>query len=107
MVRAGRVGAGLGLLDEAMVAVVAGELSPALTGNVYCSVIDACQEVLEWRRAHEWTTALAAWCDQQRPNFPWPKVLRDRLAHPRRTGQAPAVSAISGRGSQVEEVDAC
>jgi DNA-binding NarL/FixJ family response regulator len=36
-----------------------------LTGHLYCSVIDACQEVLEWRRAHEWTTALAAWCDQQ------------------------------------------
>jgi ATP/maltotriose-dependent transcriptional regulator MalT len=65
MVRAGRVDEGLRLLDEAMVAVVAGEVSPALAGNVYCSVIDACQEVLEWRRAHEWTTALAAWCDQQ------------------------------------------
>jgi DNA-binding CsgD family transcriptional regulator len=44
---------------------VAGELSPPLTGAVYCSVIDACQEVLEWRRAHEWTTALAAWCGRQ------------------------------------------
>jgi DNA-binding NarL/FixJ family response regulator len=65
MVRAGPVGAGLGLLDEAMVAVVAGELSPSVTGTVYCSVIDACQEVLDWRRAHEWTTALAAWCGKQ------------------------------------------
>jgi DNA-binding CsgD family transcriptional regulator len=65
MVRAGRVGEGLGLLDEAMVAVVAGELSPPVAGTVYCSVIDACQEVLEWRRAHEWTTALATWCGTQ------------------------------------------
>jgi ATP/maltotriose-dependent transcriptional regulator MalT len=65
MVRAGRVGAGMGLLDEAMVAVVAGELSPPLAGAVYCSVIDACQEVLEWRRAHEWTRALEAWCAKQ------------------------------------------
>jgi tetratricopeptide (TPR) repeat protein len=32
---------------------------------VYCSVIDACQEVLEWRRAHEWTAALGAWCGRQ------------------------------------------
>jgi hypothetical protein len=48
------VGAGLGLLDEAMVAVVAGELSPPVAGTVYCSVIDACQEVLEWRGAQEW-----------------------------------------------------
>jgi ATP/maltotriose-dependent transcriptional regulator MalT len=65
MVRAGRVGEGLVLLDEAMVAVVAGELSPPVAGTVYCSVIDACQEVLEWRRAHEWTDALADWCGRQ------------------------------------------
>jgi DNA-binding CsgD family transcriptional regulator len=64
-VRAGRVDEGLVLLDEAMVAVVAGELSPPLAGAVYCSVIDACQEVQEWRRAQEWTAALAAWCDRQ------------------------------------------
>jgi DNA-binding CsgD family transcriptional regulator len=65
MLREGRVGEGLVLLDEAMVAVVAGELSAPVAGAVYCSVIDACQEVLEWRRAHEWTAALAAWCGTQ------------------------------------------
>jgi DNA-binding CsgD family transcriptional regulator/tetratricopeptide (TPR) repeat protein len=64
-VRAGRVGEGLVLLDEAMVAVVAGELSPPVGGTIYCSVIDACQEILEWRRAQEWTAALTAWCGRQ------------------------------------------
>jgi DNA-binding CsgD family transcriptional regulator len=65
LVRQGRVEDGLRLLDEAMVAVAAEELSPIVTGLIYCSVIDACQEVYSLRRAREWTAALAHWCEQQ------------------------------------------
>jgi DNA-binding CsgD family transcriptional regulator len=56
---------GLALLDEAMVGVTAGELSPIVTGFVYCAVIAACQEVYAVRRAQEWTSALTHWCEQQ------------------------------------------
>ena len=61
LIRNGRVREGLALLDEAMVAVTAEELSPIVTGIVYCGVILACQEVYEVRRAREWTRALADW----------------------------------------------
>ena len=63
--RGGEVEAGLSLLDEAMVAVTAGELSPIATGLIYCSVIEGCQQVYELRRAQEWTAALTRWCEQQ------------------------------------------
>jgi DNA-binding CsgD family transcriptional regulator len=56
---------GLALLDETMVAVTAGELSPIMTGLIYCSVIDACQQLYALDRAREWTSALARWCDEQ------------------------------------------
>ena len=65
LIKAGRVQEGLALLDEAMVAVTARELSPIATGIVYCGVILACQEVYEVRRAREWTAALTRWCDGQ------------------------------------------
>ena len=61
LIKDGRVREGLALLDEGMVAVTAEELSPIVTGIVYCGVILACQEVYEVRRAREWTRALADW----------------------------------------------
>lgn len=65
LMQQGQMVTGLALLDEAMIAVIAGELSPIMTGLIYCSVIDACQQVYALGRAHEWTAALAQWCDRQ------------------------------------------
>jgi hypothetical protein len=65
LVRDGRLTEGLPLLDEAMVAATSGELSPVVTGIVYCGVILACEEVYELRRAQEWTAALTRWCRRQ------------------------------------------
>jgi len=62
----GQVEAGLALLDETMLTVTAGELSPLVTGLMYCSVIAACQQVYAFDRASEWTAALTQWCEGQR-----------------------------------------
>ena len=59
------VASGLTLLDEVMVAVTSRELSPVMTGLIYCSVIDAYRRTYAFDRAREWTAALARWCDEQ------------------------------------------
>ena len=65
LVKDGRLREGLPLLDEAMVAMTTGELSPIVSGIVYCGVILACRDAHEIRRAQEWTLALTRWCERQ------------------------------------------
>jgi hypothetical protein len=61
----GRVSEGVRLIDETMVAVTSGELSPIVAGIVYCNTIAICRDVYQFRRVREWTTALTRWCSQQ------------------------------------------
>jgi len=65
LIEQGQVQAGLRLLDETMLAVIAGELAPILTGLMYCSVIEACRQVYALGRACEWTLAFSRVCEEQ------------------------------------------
>ncbi len=65
LIHRGLVRPGLTCLDETMLAVVSGELSAIMTGLMYCSVIEACRDVHDLRRAREWTFALSSWCEEQ------------------------------------------
>jgi len=65
LVRQGRSDEGVRLIDETMVAVTAGELSPIVAGIVYCNTIAFCRGAYELRRVREWTLALTRWCAGQ------------------------------------------
>ena len=65
LIQSGRVDEGMALLDESMLAAASGELSPIVTGIIYCSLIASCQRVFALGRAREWTAALSKWCEAQ------------------------------------------
>ena len=101
LLRQGALDAGLKLLDEVMLSVVAGELSPGVTGLIYCSAIDTCQSVYAIDRAREWTQALSRWCDAQPQmvNFTG-ACLVSRSEIMELGGQWPEALAEAGRAAQ-------
>jgi DNA-binding CsgD family transcriptional regulator len=61
----GNVPAGMAMLDEVLVAVASGEVSPIVAGDTYCGAVEACQITFDVRRARAWTAALDSWCASQ------------------------------------------
>jgi len=71
LIAQGELARGTASLDEAMVAVTAGEVTAPIAGIVYCAVLLVCHKTFDPRRAREWTAALTRWCDAQPDLVPY------------------------------------
>ncbi len=63
LIALGRLADGMALIDEAMVAATAGELTPRTTGRAYCNMMSTCDRLGDVGRAAEWYEASRRWCE--------------------------------------------
>ncbi len=62
-IRRGRLREGFGLLDEAMLPVLADTVAPESAGNIYCTIIAICEDLADIARARQWTAATERWLE--------------------------------------------
>ncbi len=63
LVALGQVKDGMALMDEAMTAATAGELTPRTTGRAYCNMMSTCDQLGDVGRAVEWYDAAHSWSE--------------------------------------------
>ena len=79
LVQMGHTAEGLALLDEAMAAAVAGELSPIVTGKTFCNMLSTCEKVADYDRAGQWDKLASKWCERHSEST-FPGICRVYLA---------------------------
>jgi class 3 adenylate cyclase len=80
LVASGEVDSGMAMMEEAMISAVAGELSPRVTGRIFCNMIEACASMADYRRAIEWSDQTMRWCEGIGNAGGYPGVCRVRRA---------------------------
>jgi DNA-binding CsgD family transcriptional regulator/tetratricopeptide (TPR) repeat protein len=67
----GRPNEGIQQFDQVMVAITTDDISPLVAGLAFCSAIALCHQLLDVRRAQEWTALLSRWCAAQPDLVPY------------------------------------
>lgn len=78
LVDSGEVDRGMAMMEEAMVGAVAGELTPKVTGRIFCNMIETCASVADYGRAIEWSDQTMRWCEGLGNAGGYPGVCRVR-----------------------------
>ncbi len=77
-IAAGDLQHGMALMEETMVPVLTGQISPRVTGRIYCNMIDVSASRADFRQAGEWSDQTMRWCDEQGIAGGFPGICRIR-----------------------------
>lgn len=80
LLASGRVQDGMSLMEEALAATLAGELSAMTTGRIHCNMIEICEKLADYQRAGEWDEEAKRWCDRVGHHSGFPGICRVKRA---------------------------
>ncbi|HEX2421344.1 MAG TPA: adenylate/guanylate cyclase domain-containing protein, partial [Acidimicrobiia bacterium] len=75
LVATGEMEEGMALMDEAMLAAMAGDVTPMVVGRSFCNMLAVCDQTGDIRRAGQWSEAADRWCSEN-DHGPYPGVCR-------------------------------
>ena len=75
LVATGEMEEGMALMDEAMLAAMAGDVTPMVVGRSFCNMLAVCDQTGDIRRAGQWSEAADRWCSENE-HGPYPGVCR-------------------------------
>jgi len=75
LVAMGDMEEGMALMDEAMLAAMAGDVTPMVVGRSFCNMLAVCDQTGDIRRAGQWSEAADRWCSEN-DHGPYPGVCR-------------------------------
>jgi hypothetical protein len=64
LINQGRIAEGFDQLAQAMAAIVAGTVSPPMSGAIFCAMLSACERTGDLKRAEDWTRTARIKLDQ-------------------------------------------
>ncbi len=100
----GRIDEGMPLMEKAMLAAAAGDITPMTVGRVYCNMIAACLDVADYGAASEWSEEAERWCEAASSETAYPGICRVRRSEiNRRRGLLSAAEAGARRA--IEELE--
>jgi len=80
LMSAGKVTEGLQIMEDAMSLVMSGQVEAMTSGRLFCNMIDACDQLVDFQRAGEWDTVARNWCERVGHSSGFPGICRVKRA---------------------------